>query len=428
MISKKCLCAAILSCTAGLSTNTNAAIFDMGEAGKLELNADAFIKGYSVNNNASSIGEGVSEKGAQSRVRLSMNMFNTSDWAMYTRLLGYYDWAGDRRYSNGAGSSVNDGTNSDSLSLDVAFLEYQGIDSWLFRAGRQEASWSYGFSIEDDRRDRIIAMNNITLDGGHMMLFGYYDLRFAKEHSEHVNAPNFRDDLNVYAIGTVGNYQDLDWGMQWAYFDGSNASPSESSNPYRMDDVHLFLPNFAKTMGNFSFKGAANIIFSDSNSDKDAVYFWGNDNIAAFLEGGYQFLPEFQLQAQVAAFTDGGLIGNGWDSYSLLINNDPNNEINPARTFHFGGYGNVDGRGEDGLLYGLRANWNPNEKLKLTFAIGHLDVDYYGEPNNQTESTFYDIKALYEFSQGNSIEIRTGHADGDLKDTSLLTTLRVGFG
>ncbi len=424
MMFKKCLPAVVLSCSVGMATGATAAMVDMGDAGKLEVKADAFVKAYHLDEGEGSSG---STHGAQSRVRLTMNMINDADWSINTRFLGFYDWAGDRRHSGGSGSNYDDGTNSDSLSLDLAYLEYKGIDSWLFRIGRQEANWGHGFNITDDRRDRILAMKTMVLDSGWMGLLGIYDLRFAEEHSENALADSSTGDLDMYTLAAIGNYSGLDWGVLWAYFDGEEAVYPNVSNAYFINNFHNISPYFAKTVGSASFKGAANFIFSDANDDAPG-YFWGNDSWSVFVEGGYQATPEFQLQAQVAAFGDGGLVGRGWDSYSMLINNSSRNDVNPVRTGYFGGFGDFANYGtsaEDGLLYGLRANWNATEQLKLTFAVGQMDMDFNA---SSQESTFYDIKALYQFNPTNTLEVRAGHADGDLDDTAIMTTLRVNFG
>ncbi len=424
MTFKKCLPALALSCSVGVAASATAATVDMGDVGKLELQADAFVKAYHLDNGEGSSG---STHGAQSRVRLTMNMINDADWSINTRLLGFYDWAGDRRHSGGAGSNYDDDANSDSLSLDLAYLEYKGIDSWLFRIGRQEANWGYGFNITDDRRDRVLAMKTVVLDSGWMGLLGIYDLRFAEEHSESPLTASSTGNLDMYTLAAIGNYSGLDWGVLWAYFDGEDATFPEVSNAYSIHHFHNISPYFAKTVGQASFKGAANFIFSDANDDSPE-HFWGNDSWSAFVEGGYQITPEFQLQGQVAAFADGGLVGRGWDSYSMLINNSPRNDINPTSTAFFGGLGNYfdySFTAEEGLLYGLRANWDATEQLKLTFAVGRMDVDYNA---SSEESTFYDIKALYQFNPRNSVEVRAGHADSDIDDTAIMTTFTVNFG
>lgn len=432
---KNCLSALAFACSMGLmSTTAQAVTVDFTDVGKVEFKADAFVKGYHLDNGMGNFGSDESKHGAQSRVRFTLNMYNNSSWAIKTRLLGFYDWDGDRRHSGGSGSDYSSGENIDSLTLDEAYLEYSGIDSWLFRVGRQEANWGYGFNISDDRRDRLLAMKTIILDTGYVGLLGIYDLRFAEDYSDNGLAPISTGDLSMYTIAAVGNYSGLDWGVLWAYFDGKPAPnfPNEVSNPYYTDYFHNISPYFSKKMGAVSIKGAGNLIISDANKD-NPIYFWGNNSWSAFLEAGYQVTPAFQLQAQIAGIGDGGLVGRGWDSYSVLINSSPRNDVNPVRTEFFGGFGDFNGNGgKDGSLYGLRANWNLSEELKFTFAVGRMDMDNYNADNpayrDKTIGTFYDVKALYEFSQGNTLEIRAGHADGDIDDTAVLTTLRVGFG
>jgi hypothetical protein len=429
-----------LACSLGLvSMASHATSFEIDNVGKIDFKADAFVKGYNVDNGEGNFNTGENVNGAQSQTRFTLNLANETGWSINTRMLGFYDWAGDRRHSGGSGSDYISGDNVDSLSLDLAYLQYKGDDGWLFRVGRQEASWAYGFNIQDDRRDRILAMKTIMTDGGYVGLIALYDLRFSKDFSQNSATPLSTGDLDMYTIAAIGNQNGLDWGILWGYFDGESVSdfPNEIPNAYYIDNFHNISPYLGKTIGNFSFKGAANINLSDA-SDEQAIYFWGNNSWAAFLEAGYQITPEFQLQAQIASIADGGQVGRGWDSYSMLINNSPRNEINPTRTEFFGGLGNFNGNtGEDGTIYGLRANWNLSDELKFTFAVGRMELDLYNADKNDTlpeyyrestNGTFYDVKALYQFSPNNTIELRAGHADEDIDDTAVMTTIRISFG
>lgn len=397
---------------------------DIDDIGTLEFKADAFIKGYHLDNDSNSEAvESSQKKGAQSRVRLTANMYGQDGWAIKTRWLGYYDWKGDRRQNGGSGSDFESGDNVDSVSMDVAYLEYTGSDGWLFRAGRQEANWAYGFNISDDRRDRIMLMKTINTSGGYFALLGLYDLRFSQQNADTNNVYN--GDLSMYTIGGIGNHKGLDYGLLWAYFDGEGYGDGKGPNPYSIKSFHNISGYFGKTFDKFSTKGAFNVIQSSAD-DEINKYIWGNDSWSAFVETGYQLTDSWQVQGQAAMFADGGLVGRGWDSYSMLINNSPRNEENPVMTGFFGGIGAQPAGQKDGNLFGLRANWTASEDLSFTVAAGQVDMD--SNANTSTKSTFYDAKAVYQFSKSSSVELRAGHADGDLKDTAVMTTIRVNFG
>ncbi len=415
--------AAICAC----SMSANAATINMGDTGKLEVKADAFAKIYHNDGAGRNAFSFPYDKGAQSRFRLGLSLSNDSDWSLHTRLLGFYNWAGDRRQSTGAGSNYSSDLNSDSLSLDLAFIEYTGIDTWSIRVGRQAATWGYGFTIADDRRDRILARQITPLDKGFLGFMAIYDLRFSTDHYDasalHQNTGNnYSDDLHGINVLMFGKYDGLDWGVNATYMNGADSVAKPITNPYGIEDFYLLAPYASKTFDKISLKGAANIMFS--NSDDDGITnAWGNNSLAAFVEAGYQFTPEFQLQAQVGAFVDGGMVGRSWDSYSLLLNNNPRNNNNPAFVGQFGGFGKISY--ETGQLYAVRANWNSSEKLKFTFAAGQMNME--GWTGSEIETTFYDVKALYMFDANHSIELRAGHADGDVDATSFLTTVKVSF-
>lgn len=411
-----------LACCIGLSAfGAQAHKADLGDSGTLEFKAAAFVKGYYLDDQSVSK-SATDSQGAQSRVRLTLNMANTDGWAINTRWLAAYDWAGDRRESGGAGTNVKSGDNVDSVSLDTGYLQYSGAESWLFRVGRQEANWAYNFNIIDDRRDRLLAMKSIPTSAGYVSLLGIYDLRFAEE--QQATPDLYTDNLNMYALAAIGKHNGLDWGMLWAYFDGASSEDGSYPNPYLIDNFHNISPYFSKQLGKFSVKGAANLILSDAD-DAQAKYIWGDDSWSAFIETGYQIKPRLQVQAQVAAISDGGLVGRGWDSYSMLINNSPRNEASPISTTFFGGLGAHPAGAEDGTIYGARANWQASKDWLVTVAAGQMDLDY--NAGTSAETTFFDAKATYQFSKKTSVELRAGHADGDVDDTAVLTTLRVSF-
>ncbi|KAB7623320.1 hypothetical protein [Alkalilimnicola sp. S0819] len=60
------------------------------------------------------------------------------------------NWQGDASGQGGVYSP--DG--ADTVSLDYGFVQAP-IAGWIVRAGRQRASFAYGFHASDDRRDRI---------------------------------------------------------------------------------------------------------------------------------------------------------------------------------------------------------------------------------------------------------------------------------
>ena len=274
---------------------------------KLDLGLGAYVRTHAI-----SPGTGESQNGYTSRVQLKANVLLADGWSVNTRWQAHYDWSGDRRHSGGAGSNYT-GTYNDGISLDVGYLQYTSGNTVL-RAGRQDANWGYGFNIEDDRRDRVLAMQSYSFDNGNgMSLLGIYDLRFAESEYQAESQPqDYYTDLHMYALAAVGKYNQTEWGFLWAYFDGSNnntglesvAGNTQPQVGYGIDYFHNISPYFKTNLGDISLKGAVNIVLSDSTAKSGYHTTWGDNSIAGFLEGSYATSASVELQAQAVAFVD----------------------------------------------------------------------------------------------------------------------------
>ncbi|MGF1875989.1 hypothetical protein L4D77_11725 [Photobacterium frigidiphilum] len=391
----------------------------------LDFGMDAYVRSHAIKPSESS-----TENGFTSRVRVKANLLLDDGWSINTRWQAYYNWAGDRRHSGGEGSNFTDGVNNDGISLDLGFVQYSQ-NNLLLRAGRQRADWAYGFNIDNDRRDRLLAMKTYSLnDGDHFSLLGIYDLRFSE--SEYVtpsHPKDFYDDVHMYALAAVGNYNRWDWGMLWAYFDGgaNNIGTPDINAPqagYGIDYFHNISPYFTGTFGDFALKGAMNIILSDSTEKNSYHTTWGSNGYAGFIEGSYQLTSSVKLQAQGLGFIDGGLLGRGFDTYSGLINNSDRNNPSPISRQFFGGLGHEDNNGQ---LYATRLDWQASDKWNLKVAAGHMNIDNNLGTSEDIQATFVDLSGQYQWSQYTDFEFRAGWANEDIDDTAVMALINIHF-
>lgn len=409
---------------AGLCSSfaTHAAVVEFNDDIKLDWGMDAYVRGHAIDASGEE-----SSNGYTSRFRVKTNLILSDGWSINTRWQGYYDWSGDRRHSGGAGTNYTDGSNSDGLSIDLGFVQYadQGL---VLRAGRQRADWAYGFNIENDRRDRLLAMKSYQYgNNDQISLLGIYDLRFAE--SEYATDLDVYDDVHMYALAAVGSHGIVDWGMLWAYFDGGEGNIGDSSTGipqagYGIDYFHNISPFVNVVMNDFSVKAAANVILSDSTDKNGYHTTWGADGFAGFVETSYQLTPTVKLQAQAIGFVDGGLVGRGFDTYSGLINNNDRNDPNPISRQFFGGLGHEN---NDGQLYAARIDWQASEQWNIKFAGGQMNIDHNLGSDTDLEATFLDLSTQYQWSKFTDFTVQMSWADKDIDDLAVMAMVNIKY-
>ncbi len=389
---------------------------------KLDWGMDAYVRSHVIDPS-----EGDTTHGFTSRFRLKTDLLLNDGWSIHTRMQAYYDWAGDRRHSGSPGTNYTSDDNVDGLSVDLGFVQYSN-DGFLLRAGRQRADWAYGFNINNDRRDRFLAMQSYGYgQDNNVSLIGIYDLRFAED--QHESDYDIYDDVDMYALAAMGKHGILDWGMLWAYFHGDkdNAGNSSLGIPqvgYGIDYFHNISPFFTLDLNPIELKGAVNVILSDSTEENGYHTTWGKDGIAGFLEVTYKLSSEIKLQAQAVSFADGGLIGRGFDTYSGLINNSDRNNPSPIYSQFFGGLGHED---NDGEIYAARVDWQLSDDWNIKLAGGHMSIDNVLGSHNDIKSTFADVKTQYKWSKYTDFEVQVSWADQDIDAVAAMAVVNIKY-
>ncbi|WP_432452128.1 MULTISPECIES: hypothetical protein [unclassified Agarivorans] len=415
----------LLTTTLLLSSASFASSYNIADDAKLDFAMDAYVRSHVIKPDNDS-----SEHGFTSRMRIKANLLLNDGWSIHSRWQAYYNWAGDRRHSGSPATNFTDGENNDGLSLDLGFAQY-AKDGLLLRAGRQRADWAYGFNINNDRRDRLLAMKSYNFDHGKQInLIGIYDLRFSEsEYDTTAKLDDYYADVSMYALAAMGKIERWDWGMLWAYFDGSennigNSAIGAGSVGYGIDYFHNISPFFTGHFNDFTVKGAMNIILSDSTEKNGYYTTWGNNGYAGFLETSYQISPAFKLQAQALGFVDGGLIGRGFDTYSGLINNSNRNDASPIYRQFFGGLGHED---NDGQIIASRLNWQVSKAWQLQFAAGHMNIDNYLGTSEDLKASFLDAKSHYQWSKYTDLGCQISWANEDIDDLAAMFIINIKY-
>lgn len=367
------------------------------------------------------------DEGISSRLQLDLKFKNVNSWSINSTVQTYYDWAGDRRQDGGAGSNYvkndNQKQNPDNFSIDKLFVE-KYANKTLFRIGRQEANWANGFNINNDRRDRLLALRTFKTNKMNYTLISLYDLRFSNNQYNFISKVDDRQlsDLHMYAVAIIGSGANLSWGTLYALFSGgSKNSESNSKYGYNIDQFHQIAPYLKYSHNKFTIDSSVTLNFSNSNkSTGSRKFLWGNDSQAGYFKLGFKLNSHYSFETQVAHFNKGGYIGRGWDSFSSLYNNSSRNDASPVRLFHFGGIGDDNNSGELAAIRLTRSSDNSRHKL----AYGLINIFHeFGATTNRF-AKFIDFESQFMIDEYSNFSIRIGHSD---QNKSILTKFKVKF-
>ncbi|MFW5824958.1 MAG: hypothetical protein ACOCVV_08320, partial [Marinobacter sp.] len=100
---------------------------------------------------------------------------------------------------------------------------------------------------------------------------------------------------------------------------------------------------------------------------------------------------------------DGGLVSPGYDTFSSLVNSNPESTANPTSMYRMGGGSGAEDFDEH--LFIAKAGFNVTPQLKLTGAVGTLMID---NGNDDDNSMVYDLRADYKINDKVSTSLTWG--------------------
>ncbi|GBC59476.1 hypothetical protein DENIS_0415 [Desulfonema ishimotonii] len=385
----------------------------------IKMGADFRVRGVYAEGADDSEYDSVS--GYDQRLRVKIDYVDKSGVALRTRTYLYdNNWLGDRRAAGGAGSDICDG--EDNIALDYGYIEIPFADTWKLTAGRQIANWAFNFITDDDRRDRIMLSHNFGETAiGNLTALAIYD----KRQEGLLNI--YKDDGDMYAIATVTQTGDWQWGLlldYWHGYAGYESQHPDGKDGYVLDDLWSFAPFVHGKADNMEVIWALH--YMNGNGRGDGVYepgqgLWANESFATFLRLGYDF-DLFKAEVQGFYLNDGALVGDGWDSFSCVIQNGPRNDPNPIRLSGVGGLG-YDG--DDQWLAALRFSGKVfNDRVGWSVAGGYVDTKNddpdprnLGKDNRYPLSEyFFDLQGSYRFMETLELYGKFGIISGDEDD------------
>ena len=335
----------------------------------LKVGGDGYVRGFSTKSN-----NGTKNQGYAQMLRLKMDLVTEDKIKVSTRtVLSGDQWAGDSTNNTVTGNNDN-GSGGNDVRLDYGFIEVPFKDGWVARAGRQTANFSDCFNTCDDRRDRLLLLKFM----GKFVPALVYDKRVEG------SVANQGDDADMYAAALFYLDKVHEWALLYATWFNDDDS-------YVLRHVHNFSPYY-KYKGD-KFKALA--VWNWLGAGDRSSWYHGHHNSFA-LKGEYRFHNDFDISGQIIYSEDGGLITSGYDTYSFVVNSDPDNNRSNSRLVRLGGFGTFTGGARDDehfIVSRLRYFAGP---FTTSLAIGKARE--YIAPT-EFDLMVYDLQVHYQYSK-----------------------------
>lgn len=349
-------------------------------------------------------------RGILQLLRLGANIKLDDGVQIVTRMnLSNREWSGDRSGINGAYSP----DAADNVTLDLGYLQLP-LGPGILRIGRQESNWGNCFVSCDDRRDRI---QYVTRLGGTNIGLGY-DKRFEGDFGPGLNTDDDQTGYYGFAVGQLGPVV-AGLLIYHVRYDDNFTDPITGSPIMGDGTVTLVSPYFQTKVAGIDLSGT----FAYQNMDPGQGSM--DDRLGAYLRAGYDF-GVAKVEGQLV-WTDGYAPNQGFDSFSSMINNSPENK-NSALS--------VTNIGADTIGFAARVYGNVTEQLKLVAAAGvYDDGDAFerGYWGRDEKLTFFDLQAHYQVTPSTLIWATAGRvnvdpaSDPDTDLTGLSLNVRTTF-
>ncbi len=313
-------------------------------------------------------------------------------------------WVGDNRgYTPTNGQAFNAANKGDNVRLDLGYVQMP-FGHTVLRVGRQATSYNNCFLVCDDRRDRVLLIQPFSKT---FQVLAIYDRR--QDTQTFAN----HDNGDQFVLGFVSKPMGLDVSALYIKYlnnyEGDFSAPPTAgqATPYAIAGGDLFSGYVSGDVGELAKATVGFNHFSNGGVENDLTTpaqdgdFFTDASLSQYLrfEGSVGVLD---WGVQFVGAQDGGLISSGFDTYSSLINSNPENTANPTSLYNMGGLLGLEDY--DQQVIAGKLTWNVSPKLAVTGAVGQLDIDNPGlsaNPNDSVsdDSMFYDLQVSYQVNK-----------------------------
>lgn len=348
--------------------------------------ADAYVRSYHTQTGSDK------KSGFAQMLRVKLDLSPGDGISLKTRtILSGDKWDGDfgTGTTNVTGNSDN-GKGGRISRLDYGYLEYMK-DEWLFRAGRQDASWADCLTVCDDRRDRLLAMKRF----GSTFVFAVYDKRI--EGSDAKSS----DDGDMYSLLFVHFTAQVESGMLAAYWVNPDGS-------YVLKDVLSLSPYLKYKNGSWQYKALYHWI---GQGDKKVSWYPGHHHAGA-LHAVYDN-EKIKWESQIFHVRNGAFVGTGYDTYLSMVNNNPDYNQSNVQLVRLGGFGTLSGyEKKKDTLISSRGTYRWNSSFSTGLALGALQY-YDATAKVKVKQTALDLTATYVLNDYSKVKVHAGRLMGD---------------
>ncbi|MBU59428.1 MAG: hypothetical protein CL543_11155 [Alcanivorax sp.] len=391
--------AAVFGATAALSPMAQALKTDFG----MEYRATAFAN--ELDEAGVTGGTKESDNGFGHLIRVKGNFLDEDTGiSVYTSVEVAGDrWTGDDR-GIATGRSFNSSSRGDNVRLDLGYVQVP-VGHTVFRVGRQATSYNNCFLVCDDRRDRILVVQPFSKTTS--VVAGYDRRRDSTSYSD-------VDNGDMSLLGLTTKVSDWDASVLWVQWYNNYEGPITSApTAYPLSNTTLFSGYLDGSIGEALDLAVGFNLFTNGNVEGAAPndQYFTEDAPSAYLRLGTN-VGIVDLGLQYAATRDGGLISPGFDTWSSLINSNPEATQSASSLYRMGGTLGVKDFDED-LLIG-RAKFNLTPKFSITGAVGQLSVD---NGTADDDSMVYDLQFAYQANKS----LRTWLSVGMIEENDVAT-------
>lgn len=341
------------------------------------IGADAYVRGYNKDYkaNGTSINQGVAQRIA---VKVDLTVDKKTKIKTQTILSGD-NWKGDSADQAVTGNSDN-GAGGNPVRLDYGYIETVLPGDVIMRAGRTTANFSDCFNTCDDRRDRFLLMKFY----GKFVPVILYDKRVEGS----IDVAN--DDRDMYAAALFHLDKVHEWALLYATWLSKN--PNDL-----LQEVHNFSPYYKYKGDKLNLLVVYNWLGQGANN---SLFYHHHHSYAVKAE--YQLLPSLKIGGQAIRSIDGGLIAGGYDTYSFVVNNDPDHNKSNTKLVSIGGLGTFTGdKVDDEYFYVGRLSYSVTKDTTL-HAVTGLAKETVSLQDN--DLMIYDVQLEHQYTKAVSFK------------------------
>lgn len=366
-----------------------------------KIGADAWVRGYSIDtgsNGAVNVNQGVAQRIA---VKVDLTVDQKTKIKTSTILSGD-NWKGDTADQVVTGDTDNGGGGTP-VRLDYGYIETVLPQGVIMQAGRTTANFSDCFNTCDDRRDRLA-------------FFKYYGkyvpvLLYDKRVEGDLNIAN--DDRDMYAAALFHLDKIHEWALLYATWLSKN--PNDL-----LQKVHNFSPYYKYKGEKLNLLFVYNWLGQGANN---SLFYHHHHSYAVKAE--YQLLPSLKLSGQMIRSIDGGLIASGYDTYSFVVNNDPDHNSSNTRMVSIGGLGTFTGNEiDDEYFYVGRLSYSLNADTQIHGVYGLARETVSLRDQNLS---IYDVQVEHQYTKALSFKAGLAWITRDREEKASMAMINAKF-